>query len=64
MTTYSRSQGYSAVFDSSGDSMNLVPLTLYNDPTTDITEAIVGLLNKGKPRATTDDSGKKPTLRP
>lgn len=62
LTTYARSQGYSAVFDSSGDSMNLVPLTLYNDPTTDITEAIVGLLNKGRPKS--ESTGTKPSLRP
>lgn len=62
LTTYARSQGYSAVFDSSGDSMNLVPLTLYNDPTTDITDAIVGLLNKGRPKS--ESTGTKPSLRP
>lgn len=63
LTVYARSQGYSAVFDSSGDSMNLVPLTLYNDPTADVTEAIIGLVNKGKAHST-DDSGAKTTLRP
>ena len=62
ITAYSRTQGYTAVFDASGDSMNLVPLTLYNDPTADITEAVIGLLNKGKPR--TEDTGSKPKLRP
>ncbi len=65
LTVYARSQGYSAVFDSSGDSMNLVPLTLYNDTTTDITDAIVGLLNKGRPKSSAvEDTGKKPSLRP
>lgn len=64
LTGYSRSQGYSAVFDSSGDSMNLVPLTLYNDPTADITDALVSLLNKGKPKVTTEETGRKPSLRP
>lgn len=64
LTTYSRQQGYSAVFDSSGDSMNLVPLTLYRDPTADITEAVIGLLNKGKASVAPAESGPKPTLRP
>ena len=64
LTTYSRQQGYSAVFDASGDSMNLVPLVLYRDPTADITEAVVGLLNKGKASIAPSDSGTKPTLRP
>ena len=66
LSTYARSQGYSAVFDASGDSMNLVPFTLYNDPTADITEAVVGLVNKGKPRGTElpAESAVKPSLRP
>lgn len=64
LTGYARSQGYAAVFDSSGDSMNLVPLTLYSDPTTDITEAIVGLLNKGRPKAESSTGGAKTPLRP
>ena len=63
ITTYARTQGYSAVFDSSGDSMNLVPFTLYSDNSADITEAVVGLINKGKPRSV-ETGGPAPTLRP
>lgn len=63
LSTYARSQGYTAVLDSSGDSMNLVPLALYADSSTDVTDAIVSLINKGKPKA--DDAGAKPSpLRP
>lgn len=63
ITAYARTQGFSAVFDSSGDSMNLVPLTLYSDASADITEAVIGLINKGKPRSV-ESGGAAPTLRP
>ena len=37
-----------AVIDSSGPSLNQVPVFLYSDPSSDITSAIVALLNVGK----------------
>lgn len=62
LTGYARSMGYSAILDSSGDSMNLVPIVLYADPTTDITDAVVALVNKGKARP--DEPAKTAPLRP
>ena len=37
-----------AVIDSSGPSLNQVPVFLYSDPSSDITAAIVALLNVGQ----------------
>jgi outer membrane protein len=48
ISTYARSQGYTSVVDSSGESMNLVPIFLYTDAKADITDAVVELLNKSR----------------
>jgi Skp family chaperone for outer membrane proteins len=65
LTTYARSLGYTAVLDSSGDSMNLVPLALYTDATMDITESVISLVNKGKPKVEESTTTTKPApLRP
>ena len=45
---YARSQGYAAIIDSSGQSLNGVPLILYAEERYDITESMLQLLNKGK----------------
>ena len=47
--TYAQTQGYQAVVDSSGQSLNGVALILYTDSKTDITDTILDQLNKGKP---------------
>lgn len=52
LVAYARAQGYTAVLDSSGESVNFVPVTLYNDPSADITDAVISLVNKGKPADT------------
>jgi outer membrane protein len=45
---YAKTQGYQAVVDSSGQSLNGVEMILYTDTKIDITDMILDLLNKGK----------------
>ena len=45
--TYARGQGFSAVLDLSGQSLNGVEQVLYTDGKVDITESVLDLLNKG-----------------
>lgn len=45
---YARSQGFLAVFESSGDNLNGVPNILFYDPRNDITAPLIELLNTGK----------------
>lgn len=45
---YARSQGFHAVIDSSGQSLNAVEMVLYVDSRIDITAAILDILNKGR----------------
>ena len=45
---YAQTQGYQAVIDSSGQSLNGVEIILYTDTKIDITDTVLGLLNKGK----------------
>ena len=45
---YARERDYEAVIDSSGQSINAVPLILYADSRLDISEAILGILNEGR----------------
>ena len=51
--TYARSQGVSAVLDSSGQSLNGVEQVLYTDGKVDITEGVLDLLNKGEEKTKT-----------
>lgn len=51
--TYARSQGISAVLDSSGQSLNGVEQVLYTDGKVDITEGVLDLLNKGEEKTKT-----------
>ena len=44
---YARSEGYSAVVDCSGESMNGIPVVLYVDRSVDITDNVIEMLNKG-----------------
>jgi len=46
--TFAKKQGYSAVIDTSGQSLNGVPIVLFFDPRVDITTDVLDLLNKGK----------------
>jgi outer membrane protein len=46
--TYSRTQGLSAVIDSSGQSLNGVEMLLYVDTKVDVTDAVVEILNRGQ----------------
>ncbi len=55
---YAQKQGYLAVIDSSGQSLNGVENILYADPKVDITDTILGMLNKGKQEEKADDKGK------
>ncbi len=45
---YARSQGYQAVIDSSGQSLNAIESVLYVDSRLDITEPILETLNSGR----------------
>jgi outer membrane protein len=45
---YAQTQGYQAVIDSSGQSLNGVEIILYTDAKIDITDTVLGFLNKGK----------------
>jgi outer membrane protein len=58
---YAQTQGYQAVIDSSGQSLNGVEMILYTDPKIDITDTILGILNKGKQeeKAAADEKEKK-----
>ena len=51
---YAQTQGYQAVIDSSGQSLNGVEIILYTDAKIDITDTVLGLLNKGKQEEKTD----------
>ncbi|MEM7393649.1 MAG: OmpH family outer membrane protein [Verrucomicrobiota bacterium] len=42
---YAQNQGFTAVFDASGESLNQVPLIIYYDEKLDITEDILGIIN-------------------
>ncbi len=55
---YAQKQGYLAVIDSSGQSLNGVEMIVYADPKIDITDTILGMLNKGKQEEKADDKGK------
>jgi outer membrane protein len=46
--TYARNQGFTAVIDISGQSLNGVTLVLYTDKKVDITVNVLELLNKGR----------------
>lgn len=48
ISTYAKTQGYTAVLDSSGENLNGVPSVLHFDAKLDITPAVVDLLNTGK----------------
>lgn len=48
ISTYAKTQGYTAVLDSSGENLNGVPSVLHFDARLDITVAVVDLLNTGK----------------
>jgi outer membrane protein len=48
LTKYAAEQGYTAILDNSGESMNGVNLVVYSDPQIDITEAMLAILNKGQ----------------
>lgn len=51
---YVQTQGYQAVIDSSGQSLNGVEMILYTDPKIDITDTILDQLNKGKQEEKSD----------
>ena len=48
LSKYAQAQGYTAVVDHSGDSMNGVPTIVYFDATLDITDPFLAILNKGQ----------------
>ncbi len=45
---YARAQGFHAVIDSSGQSLNAVELVLYVENRIDISDAVIEILNKGR----------------
>ncbi len=45
---YARTQGYHAVIDSSGESLNAVELILYVDSRIDISDTVIEILNTGR----------------
>lgn len=46
--TYARNQGFHAVIDSSGQSLNAVEIILYVDSRVDISDPVIELLNRGR----------------
>ncbi|MBW7908605.1 MAG: OmpH family outer membrane protein [Kiritimatiellae bacterium] len=48
LSGYAKNQGYLAVLDTSGDNLNNVPVILYFDPSRDVTQTLVEMLNSGK----------------
>ncbi len=48
INNYAREQGFEAVVDSSGQSLNGLELILYSDAKIDITDSVLEILNKGK----------------
>ena len=58
---YAQKQGYQAVIDSSGQSLNGVEIILYTDPKIDITDTILDMLNKGRQE---EKSTEKPAEKP
>jgi len=48
LVDYARDQGYSAIIDSSGESLNGVPIILYSDGHRDVTDKIIKKLNAGQ----------------
>ena len=49
LAVHAREKGYTAVLDASGENLNGVSTVLYYDSKADITDALISLLNKGKP---------------
>lgn len=49
LAVHAREKGYIAVLDASGENLNGVATVLYYDTKSDITDALITLLNKGKP---------------
>ena len=48
ITTHAKSQGFTAVVDASGQSLNGVEMILYTDLKFDITDDVLEILNRGK----------------
>jgi len=61
LVAMARAAGYNLVFDSSGESANLVPVVLYTNGVPDLTDALIKELNAGAPASFTPptDSGSK-----
>ena len=60
---FARNQMYTAVLDTSGQSLNGVPNVLFVEPRVDITAEVIAALNRGQPAAAPADkgsTGKKP----
>ncbi|MBN1268762.1 MAG: OmpH family outer membrane protein [Kiritimatiellae bacterium] len=55
ITTHAKNEGFTAVVDSSGQSLNGVELILYTDVKFDITDDVLEILNRGR-----QDAGDKP----
>ncbi len=59
--TYARNQMFSAVLDTSGQTLNGIETVLYTEPRMDITGEIIDVLNRGRPAdlgARTNEAGK------
>jgi len=53
--SYARNQMYSAVMDTSGQTLNGIETILYMEPRLDVTSEIIDVLNRGRP----SDTGSK-----
>ena len=65
--TYARNQMYSAVLDTSGQTLNGIETVLYMEPRLDMTSEIINVLNQGRPTDTTvkpEDKSKAATNAP
>lgn len=49
--SFVRSEGYGAVVDSSGETLNGVPVVIYRDPKLDVTDTVLSILNRGQATA-------------
>ena len=49
LQTYAKNQGYTAVIDSSGESLNQVPFIVYRNDKLDITDDVLKIINESAP---------------
>lgn len=61
---YAKEQGYTAILDSSGSSLNGVGVVIYSDPRLDVTATVIERLNKGRPAEGAASGAAAPAAKP